>query len=121
MSFQNLPKPWSLENFVSSLLKLMKTADYGNKTSILEAILMLHAQDEFADSLAHQVVKAISGILNHQKDFPTCMIEEQRNYIVISLKAMQKLLMTPDKEFVTELLVQFLDGDKEVRLVVNTY
>ena len=102
---------------MSSLLKLMKTAEYADKCNIVEAILMLHAQDEFADNLAHMVIKNISNLLNHQKDYPTCMIEDQRNFIVISIKALQKLSMTPDKEFVTELLVQFLDGDKEVRLV----
>ena len=35
----------------------MKTADYGHKTAILEALLMLHAQDEFSENLAHIVIK----------------------------------------------------------------
>lgn len=100
---------------MSSLLKLMKTADYAHKSSILEGILMLHAQDEFADNLAHMVIKALSNILNDQKDYPTCMMEDQKNFIIIALKAMQKLSLTPDKEFVSEMLMQFLDGDKEVR------
>ncbi|XP_053401290.1 WD repeat-containing protein 97-like isoform X3 [Mercenaria mercenaria] len=115
-----IPKPWSLENFVAALVKLIKTVDYSYKIAIVEALLMLHAQDEFADSLSHSVMKAMTSVLNHQKDYPTCMIEDQRNFIIVCIKGMQKLLTSPDKEFVTELLVQFLDGDKEVRAVVNT-
>ena len=109
-----MPKPWSLEAFVASLVKLIKSADYKYKTAILEAILMLHAQDEFADNLAHSVTKAVSGILNHQKDYPTCMIEDQKNFIVSGIKALHTL---NDRDFVVEALSQFLDGDKEVRLV----
>ncbi|XP_052231228.1 WD repeat-containing protein 97-like isoform X3 [Dreissena polymorpha] len=116
---QSLPKPWSLENFVSHLVKLLKTADYKFKNAIVDALLMLHAQDEFADNLAHMVIKGMSAVLNHQKDYPTCMMEEQRSFILLCLKALQKLSTSPDKEFVTELLVQFLDGDKEVRTMVN--
>ncbi|XP_060556270.1 WD repeat-containing protein 97-like [Ruditapes philippinarum] len=115
-----MPKPWSLENFVAALVKLIKTVDYSYKIAIVEALLMLHAQDEFADNLSHTVIKAMSSVLNHQKDYPTCMIEDQRNFIIVCIKGMQKLLTSPDKEFVTELLVQFLDGDKEVRAVVIT-
>jgi hypothetical protein len=98
--------------------------DYSYKIAIVEALLMLHAQDEFADNLSHTVIKAMSSVLNHQKDYPTCMIEDQRNFIIVCMKGMQKLLTSPDKEFVTELLVQFLDGDKEVRCVgilIQTY
>ncbi|KAL4234274.1 hypothetical protein ACF0H5_005924 [Mactra antiquata] len=117
---KSIPKPWSLENFISSLVKLIKTVEYPYKIAIIEAIMMLHAQDELPDNLTHTVVKAISTVLNHQKDYPTCMIEEQRNFIIVSVKAIQKLSTTPDKEFVTEMLVQFLDGDKEVRSEVMT-
>ncbi|XP_052816853.1 uncharacterized protein LOC128243253 isoform X2 [Mya arenaria] len=113
-------KPWSLENIVSQLMKLVKTVEYVYKTPIIEAILILHAQDEFSENVAHIVIKGMSVVLNHQKDYPTCMLEEQRAFILTCLRALHKLTTVPDKEFVSELLVQFLDGDKQVRDLVNT-
>ena len=112
--FQSIPKPWSLENFVTGLIKLLRTVDYTFKTPILEAIMMLHAQDDLADNLCHSVTKALNSILNNPKDFPTCVQEDQKNFIIASLKAIQKLA-SGDKEFITESIVQFVDGDKEVR------
>jgi hypothetical protein len=41
-------------------------------------------------------------------------VEEQKAFIVAALQALNKLGVK-DKEFVTEMMVQFLDGDKEVR------
>ena len=75
---------------------------------------MMHAQEEFVDSIAHGICKAVAGVLNHHKDPPTCMMEDQRNFIVTAIKTLHQM-GTHDKDFVTELLVQFLDGDKEVR------
>ncbi|KAL3860750.1 hypothetical protein ACJMK2_010825 [Sinanodonta woodiana] len=112
-----LPKPWTLDNFVNMLLRLIRIGDYSEKASIVDALAMLHAQEEFSDALVHSVCKTISSVLNHHKDPPTCMRSDQKNFILSSLKTMQKLGLQ-DKDFFTELLVQFLDGDKEVRSTV---
>ena len=95
-------------------MRLIKVAEYIYKVAILESILLMHAQDEFVDSVAHTICKAVIGVLNHHKEPPTCMVEDERNFIVTAIKTLHKM-GTHDKDFVTEMLVQFLDGDKEVR------
>lgn len=80
---------------------------------------MMHAQDEFVDAIAHNICKAVIGVLNHHKEPPTCMVEDERNFIVTSIRTLHKM-GTHDKDFVTEMLVQFLDGDKEVRGTIQS-
>ncbi|WAR11385.1 WDR97-like protein [Mya arenaria] len=62
-------KPWSLENIVSQLMKLVKTVEYVYKTPIIEAILILHAQDEFSENVAHIVIKS-AGLQDQHKYLP---------------------------------------------------
>jgi hypothetical protein len=52
--------------------------------------------------------------LNHHTNTPTCADPEQKTFILVAIKGMQAMGVL-DKDFVIEMLVQFLDGDREVR------
>ena len=52
--------------------------------------------------------------LNHHTTPPSCAEPEQKTFILAAIKGLQSMGIL-DKEFVLEMLVQFLDGDREVR------
>jgi hypothetical protein len=52
--------------------------------------------------------------LNHHTNTPTCADSEQKTFILAAIRGMQAMGIL-DKDFVIEMLVQFLDGDREVR------
>ncbi|XP_038077425.1 WD repeat-containing protein 97-like isoform X3 [Patiria miniata] len=112
---KTFPKPWTVTAFVTMLLRLLKIADYAMKTPILEAIIMLYQQDSLANTKV--VIDTVMGVLNKSSP-PTCQDEDQKGFILMSLKALQAMT-NPDTEMVVELIVQFLDGDKEVRELVH--
>ncbi|KAK3085393.1 hypothetical protein FSP39_002701 [Pinctada imbricata] len=116
-SENTLPKPWSPDGFITMLSRLLRIAEYVYKIAVTDAIAMLYTQEDISDGTVHSIAKTLIAVLNHPKDPPTCLVEEQKNFIMSALRAMSKF-SSRDKEFVTELLVQFLDGDKEVRTTV---
>jgi hypothetical protein len=98
--------------FVSMILRVVKIADYVHKVSIANALLMLHHQEGIPNSDA--VAKTVLGILNNRVKAPSCLDELEKEFIRTSLKllvAMQAI----EKELFMELMMQYLDGDKEVR------
>lgn len=109
------PKPWNVDNFMTMLSRLLRVAEYMFKTKITDSLSMLYTQENISDGTSHTVSKTIISVLNNPKDPPTCLVEEQKAFIVAALQALNKLGVK-DKEFVTEMMVQFLDGDKEVRV-----
>ncbi|XP_022106675.1 WD repeat-containing protein 97-like isoform X2 [Acanthaster planci] len=112
---KTFPKPWTVTAFVTMLLRLLKIADYAMKTPILEAIIMLHQQDSLATTKV--VVDTLMGVLNKSSP-PTCQDEDEKGFILMALKALQAM-SNPDTEMIVELIVQFLEGDKEVRELVH--
>ena len=99
---------------MTMLSRLLRVAEYMFKTKITDSLSMLYTQENISDGTSHTVSKTIISVLNNPKDPPTCLVEEQKAFIVAALQALNKLGVK-DKEFVTEMMVQFLDGDKEVR------
>lgn len=113
----NIPKPWTADNFMMTLNRLLRIAEYMHKIAVTDAMAMLYTQEDIGDGTVHSVAKNLIAVLNLHKEPPTCMVEEQKNFIISALRAMSKFGIK-DKEFVSELMVQFLDGDKEVRMTV---
>lgn len=97
-----------------TLNRLLRIAEYMHKIAVTDAMAMLYTQEDIGDGTLHSVAKNLIAVLNLHKEPPTCMVEEQKNFIISALRAMSKFGIK-DKEFVSELMVQFLDGDKEVR------
>lgn len=97
-----------------TLSRLLRIAEYMHKIAVTDAMAMIYTQEDIGDGTVNSVSKHLIGVLNNHKDPPTCLVEEQKNFIISALRAMSKFGVK-DKEFVTELMVQFLDGDKEVR------
>ncbi|XP_062569311.1 WD repeat-containing protein 97-like isoform X2 [Saccostrea cucullata] len=113
----NIPKPWTADNFMMTMSRLLRIAEYMHKIAVTDAMAMLYTQEDIGDGTIHSVSKNLIAVLNHHKEPPTCLVEEQKNFIISALRAMSKFGVK-DKEFVSELMVQFLDGDKEVRMTV---
>lgn len=109
-----MPKPWTVDNFAIMVSKLLRIAEYIHKISVADALIMMQTQEDFTEPTAHQITKTLSAVLNDHKEPPTCMDDKQKSFIVSSLRLLNNLNIR-DKEFITELMVQFLDGDKEVR------
>ncbi|XP_033754622.1 WD repeat-containing protein 97-like isoform X2 [Pecten maximus] len=116
-SMESIPKPWTPENFATMLSRVLRLAEYPMKTTITDALTMLFTQEDMSESTVAAIDKTLVAILNHSKEPPTCMVSSQKSFILSSLKAMTKFGLY-DKEYITELMVQFLDGDKEVRLTI---
>ncbi|OWF56397.1 WD repeat-containing protein [Mizuhopecten yessoensis] len=116
-SLESIPKPWTPENFATMLSRVIRLADYPMKTSITEALTMLFTQEDMSEATVSAIDKTLVAILNHSKEPPTCLVTSQKSFILSSLRAMTKFGLY-DKEYITELMVQFLDGDKEVRITV---
>ena len=72
---QTFPKPWTVTAFVTMLLRLIKIADYGTKTPILHAIMLLHCQDPLNN--IRVVVDIVMSILTKSNP-PTCQEEDQK-------------------------------------------
>ena len=53
-------------------------------------------------------------IFSHHTHPPTCAVEVEKTFIRKAIEVMQ-VLGKYDRNFFTELMVQFLDGDKEIR------
>ncbi|XP_033117217.1 WD repeat-containing protein 97-like isoform X2 [Anneissia japonica] len=111
----SFPKPWTIVNFVTMLLKLVKIADYGMKNRITEAISLLNQQEQLSNSRA--VYETIISTLN-KGNGPSCTDEEQKMFIMNSLKLLSAMCIY-EKDFLIEAMVQFLDGDREVRELVH--
>ena len=74
-TLQTFPKPWTVTAFVTMLLRLIKIADYGTKTPILHAIMLLHCQDPLNN--VRVVVDIIMSVLTKSNP-PTCQEEDQK-------------------------------------------
>lgn len=109
------PKPWNADNFMTMLSRLLRVAEYVFKTKITDSVSMLYTQENISDATTLSVSKTIISVLNNPKEPPTCLVEDQKAFILAALQALNKLGVK-DKDFVIEMMVQFLDGDKEVRV-----
>lgn len=109
-----MPKPWSADSFVSMIMKLLRFATFPHKTSVAEAITLVHTQEILSEATCHAVQKMLLTALNHHANTPSCADPEQKTFILAAIKGLQAMGIC-DKEFVVEMLVQFLDGDSEVR------
>ncbi|XP_071957525.1 WD repeat-containing protein 97-like isoform X2 [Antedon mediterranea] len=111
----SFPKPWTIVNFVTMLLKLVKIADFGMKSPITEAIAVLNQQEQLSNSRA--VYETMISTLN-KNNGPSCSDEEQKMFIVSGLKLLCAMGIY-EQDFIIEAMVQFLDGDRQVRELVH--
>ncbi|KAK7114553.1 WD repeat-containing protein 97-like isoform X2 [Littorina saxatilis] len=112
-----MPKPWGGDNFVNMVMKLLRFASFPHKTAVAEAIMLVHAQEVLSEGTCHAAQKMLLSSLNHHTHTPSCAEPEQKAFILTAIKALQAMGIC-DKEFVLEMLVQFLDGDRDVRTTV---
>ncbi|GFN75135.1 WD repeat-containing protein kiaa1875-like isoform x3 [Plakobranchus ocellatus] len=109
-----MPKPWTADVFVNMIVKLIRIADFVHKVGVVDAILSVHAQEGLSGNVEAVVVKTLLAVLNHHTNPPSCAQPDQRNFILASLRALT-VFGIKDKDVLAELMVQFLDGDKDVR------
>ncbi|ESO96594.1 hypothetical protein LOTGIDRAFT_239301 [Lottia gigantea] len=117
ISPQTWPKPWTSDAFCMSLLKILKTTEFPNKSAISEALISLHLQEGFSDSTCQLASKIIISVLNDSKQAPVCAVDQEKIFIMVAVKALNSLSVK-DKEFISEMILQYLDGDNDVRMLV---
>ncbi|KAK3744458.1 hypothetical protein QZH41_012879 [Actinostola sp. cb2023] len=113
------PKPWSVSVFVDMLLQILqKCSDHELKTQILAAILLLNRQDPFEKSCCERVSRTILAELN-VPDPPTAHGSSAANqFLRVSLQLLQ-VMQVWNKSFVAELMAHYIDGDEEVRRLIQ--
>ncbi|GFS24658.1 WD repeat-containing protein KIAA1875-like isoform X3 [Elysia marginata] len=109
-----MPKPWTADVFVNMIVKLIRISEWTHKIGVTDAILSVHAQEGLSDGVSSGVVKTLLAVLNHHTTPPSCAQPDQRNFIVAALRALTTFGIK-DKDVLAELMVQFLDGDRDVR------
>ena len=109
-----MPKPWTADVFVNMIVKLIRISEWTHKVGVTDAILSVHAQEGLSDSVSAVVVKTVLAVLNHHTNPPSCAQPDQRNFILAGLRALTTFGIK-DKDVLAELMVQFLDGDRDVR------
>ena len=98
--------------FISMLLKALNIAEYQHKVAITKAIGKLHREEGIPNG--NTVHTVLLTQLSDSADPPTCLNEHQKAFIVEALRLMQSMGLY-DREFYTELMVQFLEADADVR------
>ncbi|XP_067652672.1 WD repeat-containing protein 97-like isoform X2 [Haliotis asinina] len=111
---KTMPKPWTSDTLANMVLKLIRIAETQHKTAVVEALTLLFTQESLTGAVTVQVQKAIYSALNHHSNPPTCAVEDEKAFILSSIRCLQ-VLAVKDIDFVVEMMVQFLDGDREVR------
>ncbi|KAK3741975.1 hypothetical protein RRG08_024721 [Elysia crispata] len=109
-----MPKPWTADVFVNMIVKLIRISEWTHKVGVTDAILSVLAQEGLSDSVSAVVVKTVLAVLNHHTNPPSCAQPDQRNFILAGLRALTTFGIK-DKDVLAELMVQFLDGDRDVR------
>ncbi|XP_005105308.1 WD repeat-containing protein 97 isoform X2 [Aplysia californica] len=112
-----MPKPWTSDTFVNMIVKLLRIAEWLHKVSVTDAILLVHTEEGLSDSVVIQAVKTLASVLNHHSTPPTCSVKEQKDFIMSALRALASFAVK-DKDVIAEMMVQFLDGDRDIRASV---
>ncbi|XP_048253419.1 WD repeat-containing protein 97-like isoform X2 [Haliotis rufescens] len=114
---KTMPKPWNSDTLANMILKLIRIAELEHKTAVVEALTLLFTQESLTGTVTVQVQKAIYSALNHHSKPPTCAVEAEKAFILSSVRCLQ-VLAVKDMDFVVEMMVQFLDGDRDVRSTI---
>ena len=109
-----MPKPWTVPAFVSMVTRLLRVAEFNHKIHVAEALRTIHQEHGILN--ADTVYRTLYSVLNHHTHPPTCLDPTEKAFIMESIQLM-KALSVYDVDFYTELIAQFLDGDKEVRYI----
>ncbi|XP_064610519.1 uncharacterized protein LOC135474835 [Liolophura sinensis] len=106
-----LPKPWTVDAFASLLGRVMKIASYKHKVDISAALMTLHSMEDMEDT--NGIARCYLSALNHHNP-PTALVHEEKTFILTSLRALQTLREN-DQGVIIELMIQYIDGDKDIR------
>ncbi len=101
---------------MDTLLPLMKESDFKHKTDMVRALLTL--QREYGLPDVEQVQKAICAQLASEGNAPSCVDTDQKQFILLALQLLQTMGVY-NRNFYAELMVQFVDGDRDIRYARN--
>ncbi|XP_065827477.1 uncharacterized protein [Oscarella lobularis] len=118
VSITDFPMPWTVSHFVELLSQgLRRSSDLAMKTDIVKALHILYQQEGFSNKSI--VIGSLSSQLRGDIAFNSA-VEEEKLFILECLRLLFGIDAV-DAFFVVELIVQFIDGDEEMREVVATY
>ena len=110
-----MPKPWTSQAFAVMLARVLRIAEYSEKVHIAAAISALHREKPLKDP--EPITSVIYKILNNHTDPPSCANPQQKAFLLKALELLHGLGIY-NKAFYSHLLVQFLDGDKDIRYLL---
>ncbi|CAH1779292.1 unnamed protein product [Owenia fusiformis] len=111
-----MPKPWTIQAFITMLLRLVRIASFKHKSDVVEAILRIN--QDFGVPNNDAVLRTLLSVLNHHTHPPTCAVPEEKMFILSAIKCMQSMGIF-DKDFCTGLMVEYIEGDKDIRQIVR--
>ncbi|XP_066288526.1 WD repeat-containing protein 97-like isoform X2 [Branchiostoma lanceolatum] len=112
---KSISKPWTMQSYLNNLLRVLKIADWPQKAGIVDAITLLHSQENFTNIA--DIVKVIMDFLGGPPA-PNVRDPRERPFVESALKLLNALRIQ-SKEFVLELMALYLENDSELRLLVH--
>ena len=110
-----MPKPWSINGFVTMLVRVLKVAEFSHKIDVARALSYIHKNQGISNR--ESVSTALFGILRSNTNPPSPSDKHGQIFIISSLQLLH-LFENRDLDYYVELLTQFLDGDKTIRAQV---
>ncbi|XP_078609393.1 uncharacterized protein LOC144880786 isoform X1 [Branchiostoma floridae x Branchiostoma japonicum] len=112
---KSISKPWTMQSYLNNLLRVLKIADWPHKAGILDAITLLHSQENFTNIA--DIVKVVLDFLGGPPA-PNIRDPRERPFVESALKLLNALRIQ-SKEFVLELMALYLENDSELRLLIH--
>ncbi|XP_042320428.1 WD repeat-containing protein 97 [Sceloporus undulatus] len=113
---EGFPPEMSINEFLTILLGNLAIADYGTKTELVGAIVML--KEKLKDQMKDILYKTVIYVLNRKEDAPAMMDQNQRKFILSALR----MLLHVDKdqeELMVELMAYYVISPPEYRVAVK--
>ena len=107
-----MPKPWTMPSFLAKLLECLREADWRHRVDIVETLVQIHRDENLA--CIRDVQNTLLGILGDHENPPSCLDPYSKDFLLSTLRLLHGLNMW-NRDFYAELMVQFLEGDKDVR------
>ena len=99
------------------LVRVLKISEWPEKIDVMRALRLLHQQETIPDLSV--ITQAVYGIFNLNLNPPRCTDALGKLFLIDAIKLIQALGVI-NKDYVMELMLQYLQGDREIRLVSST-
>ena len=114
-----MPRPWDVGSFVNQLMGIMKTGSFVDKAGVAKALVHLHKSEGLLnlDDIYQTVYDLLNPRMSEGGDampLPSCEKQDEKMFLQMAIQLLH-YLGVHDLKFFKEVLVQLLEGDKNLR------